>query len=198
MRSGRSIRRGFTLIELLVVCTIIGILAIIMLAQIQRALSQTRAAQTIANMKSLQSVIDMYKVEHGGEIPPPLTDGMYGSGGCAATATQNSGGLDLCAGWSPYIENIPPNTLNDPPYNNGHSFVWNSTYANSSGNWIDSAYEQYPTGDDSGFFFSRRYQLIFINNLGQYIDGRYYWELGQAWNSPGIKYDQAGFQGPWW
>lgn len=60
--------RAFTLIELLVVVAIIGILAAIAVPNMMSAQLKARLAQTYGSMKTIQTAIAAYQVDHG--IPP--------------------------------------------------------------------------------------------------------------------------------
>lgn len=53
-------KRGFTLIELLVVIAIIGLLATIITASLSTAKAKSRDARRIADIKTLQTALDLY------------------------------------------------------------------------------------------------------------------------------------------
>jgi prepilin-type N-terminal cleavage/methylation domain-containing protein len=57
--------KGFTLIELLVVIAIIGLLSSVVLASVNSAREKAAIAKTLAEMKSLQNAIEMYRNDTG-------------------------------------------------------------------------------------------------------------------------------------
>ncbi len=61
-------RRGFTLIELLVVIAIIAILAVVVVLTLNPAqlLAQSRDANRVSDLATLQSAISLYTVDQGG------------------------------------------------------------------------------------------------------------------------------------
>lgn len=59
-------KRGFTLIELLVVLTIIGILASLVIINVSNARKSGRDAKRVANLKSIQTALEMYAEKNGG------------------------------------------------------------------------------------------------------------------------------------
>lgn len=68
--------RGFTLIELLVVVSIIGLLSSVVLVSVKSAREKAVLAKTVAEMKSLQQAIEMYRNQFGFY---PDEDGSYSS-----------------------------------------------------------------------------------------------------------------------
>jgi prepilin-type N-terminal cleavage/methylation domain-containing protein len=58
-------KRGFTLIELLVVIAIIGILASVILASLNTARAKAQDAKTKAELKQIQSALEMYYDKYG-------------------------------------------------------------------------------------------------------------------------------------
>ncbi len=61
-----SARRGFTLIELMIVTAIIGILAVILLANMRHALRKAKEGRTYANLSTLRLAVNMWKALRGG------------------------------------------------------------------------------------------------------------------------------------
>ncbi|MFN3651205.1 MAG: type II secretion system major pseudopilin GspG [Armatimonadota bacterium] len=61
----RSLARGFTLIELLVVIVILGILAAVIIPNVVGKTEDARVAKARADIESLGTALDMYKVENG-------------------------------------------------------------------------------------------------------------------------------------
>lgn len=188
MLGRRSARRGFTLLELLIVCAIIGILAVLLLSRLERAITRARLAQTVTNMRVLQRAVEMYVGAHQGDPPGVLTGGMVGAG-CGAADWQGSGGVQTCTGIQPYLTRLPENTLNVPAVN-GRDFVWSSEKFDK--------WQQYPSSGEGGFFYSRRYYLVMLNSWDLFDDGRYYYEIGQAWQPNGVRWDQGGAPVPFW
>ena len=60
----RESKKGFTLIELLVVVAIIGLLASIILASLNSARVKGRDARRIADMKDIQTALELYFSNH--------------------------------------------------------------------------------------------------------------------------------------
>jgi prepilin-type N-terminal cleavage/methylation domain-containing protein len=65
----RKFRRGFTLIELLIVVVILGVLASISVPQFANAGEDARRSSLAATIHSLNHQIQLYKLEHGDQLP---------------------------------------------------------------------------------------------------------------------------------
>lgn len=196
--------RGFTLIELLMVSMIIGLLAIILIAKFKRAIDQAHLGQTLYNRKALQTAVDIMVLDHPdeadntrGDFPPVISDYPPSTSWCATGCDVNgwggSGGNRVCQAWLSYFTTIPPNTFNRVENNNtDQNFIWNSP--------VRFTWMQYPSSTDGGFFFSRKFRMIMLNNNQKYEDGRFYYEMGQGWRSNGVGFSrpsETGFGGPW-
>src|SRR3989339_1742843 len=79
-------RQGFTLIELLVVIAIIGILSSVVLAWLNSARKKARDARRLADIKQIQTALDLYFDASNSEYP---SGGVYN----AALASLVSGGF---------------------------------------------------------------------------------------------------------
>ncbi len=64
-------KKGFTLIELLIVVAIIGILAAIAVPNFLNAQVRAKIARVYADLRSIQTAMEMYIVDHGRAIPDP-------------------------------------------------------------------------------------------------------------------------------
>ncbi len=67
--------KGFTLIELLVVVAIVGILSSVILANLNGSRQKARDTKRIADVKSLQLALELYKDVNGGKYPGTLASG---------------------------------------------------------------------------------------------------------------------------
>lgn len=66
--------RGFTLIELLVVIAIIGILSSVVLASLNSARQKSRDARRVADIKQLQTALELYYDANSSVYPVKLAD----------------------------------------------------------------------------------------------------------------------------
>ena len=101
-------RSGFTLVEILIVVIILGILAAIVIPQFSDASTQARENSLRADLQTMRSQIELYKVQHNDNLP--------GAGG--ATFVQAMTGQTDIAGavgtdFGPYVLQIPANPFNN-------------------------------------------------------------------------------------
>lgn len=68
-----KLSKGFTLIELLVVIAIIGILATLLILQLNTARSKGRDAKRVADVNQIQTAVELY-YDSTGSYPQTLTD----------------------------------------------------------------------------------------------------------------------------
>jgi len=87
----RHAANGFTLIELLIVVIIIAILAAIAIPQFSNTSSDAQESAAIANLTSMRSAIELYRVQHNNTYPAVKTSGG-GSGCTGGTAGDGDAG----------------------------------------------------------------------------------------------------------
>ncbi len=68
-------KQGFTLIELLVVIAIIGLLSTLSILALNQARARARDAKRIADVKQIQTALELYYNE-AGEYPASVTPGL--------------------------------------------------------------------------------------------------------------------------
>jgi type II secretion system protein G len=114
-------RKGFTLIELLVVISIIGLLSTLAVVSLSSARQKARDAKRVADIKQMQSALDLFAVDANG-YPGVAAETAMGPGtdiACIGSAGF-AGAVADCG--TPYMQNVP---------------------ANPSPNGIDYTYETY-------------------------------------------------------
>lgn len=67
-------QKGFTLVELLVVIAIIGILSTLLMTNFIGVRQRARDAQRKADLRQIQSALELYRADQGA-YPPPATNG---------------------------------------------------------------------------------------------------------------------------
>ncbi len=68
----RSVKKAFTLIEILIVVVILGILAAIVIPQFTKASEEAQVGNTVTQLQTIRSQIELYRVRNNGN-PPDLT-----------------------------------------------------------------------------------------------------------------------------
>lgn len=95
LRSFRShAARGFTLIELLIVVIIIAILAAIAIPQFSVSSDDAKVAALDANLSTMRSAIEMYRVQHKNTMPAAKTSKpATGAPACPTTGTAGNAAI---------------------------------------------------------------------------------------------------------
>lgn len=111
------VNRGFTLVEILIVVVILGILAAVVVPQFTNASQQAAQSQTVTQLQSLRSQVELYRSQNNGDLP-----------------TVIAGAGD--PGWA---ELLAPGYLRGAPQNQWVAGVNNKVVA--LGNTPDAAYQ---------------------------------------------------------
>lgn len=82
--------KGFTLIELLIVVIIIAIMAAIAIPQFGNSTGEAQEAALDANLNTVRSAIELYRVQHNNRFPGVIASG--GPAACAAAGGVAGGG----------------------------------------------------------------------------------------------------------
>ena len=133
----RKARKGFTLVEILIVVIILGILAAIVIPQFTNASQDARKSSLKSTVQSVRSQIELYKLQHGDQLPDLVTSWA------PFTGTSTYGGTTF----GPYMQNAPENQLQ-----NNSSAVKNGT-AVAAGDTQGFVYDYGATGNGSGRFW---------------------------------------------
>ncbi len=113
-------KKGFTLIELLVVIAIIGLLSTLAVVALNSARSKARDAKRIADIKQIQTSLELYFNDQSGYPAATATLGLSGAA-CLGTAGF---GIAGCA--DPYMGLVPSN-----PTPQGAAYVYTSAGADT-------------------------------------------------------------------
>jgi general secretion pathway protein G len=98
-------RNGFTLVEILIVMVILGIIAAILIPQFSSASEEARESVLISELQTIRSQIELYKLQHNGNLPGQDDSGDF------VTAMTTSTDRDGKQGgrFGPYLQKIPDN-----------------------------------------------------------------------------------------
>jgi general secretion pathway protein G len=97
----RNMKRGFTLVEILIVVIILGILAAIVIPQFTNASQEARRSSLQSTVQSVRSQIELYKLEHGDQLPDLVTNWT------PLTVQSNYNGKNC----GPYMQSEPRNGM---------------------------------------------------------------------------------------
>ena len=101
--------QGFTLVEILIVVIILGILAAIVIPQFTNASQNARESSLQSTLQTLRSQIQLYKLQHGDQLPD-----LVGTGGTnwAALVASTQYGTPAQT-YGPYMQAVPSNPMNN-------------------------------------------------------------------------------------
>ena len=86
----RRLVQGFTLIELLIVVIIIAILAAIAIPQFSNSSNDAQESTALANLSTMRSAIELYRVQHNGVYPSKAPTGTAPTGCPTAGSTADN------------------------------------------------------------------------------------------------------------
>ena len=106
MRTNKK-NAGFTLVEILIVVVILGILAAIVIPQFSQASTEARENRLKADLQTVRSQIELYKIQHTNDALPGAYSGTTFEQ--AMTETTDAAGNHANSGFGPYLQQIPVN-----------------------------------------------------------------------------------------
>ena len=105
----KKTKAGFTLVEILIVVVILGILAAIVIPQFSQASTEAREASCRADLQTVRSQIELYKIQHTNDaLPGAFATTTFDQ---AMTQTTDAAGNHANAGFGPYLQQLPTNPL---------------------------------------------------------------------------------------
>ena len=116
----KKTKAGFTLVEILIVVVILGILAAIVIPQFTQASTEARENSLRANLQTIRSQIELYKIQHNDNEP---TLAAFTAQMTAQTDITGAAGTDF----GPYLQQIPVN-----PFTNDNTVDHDGTAGNGS------------------------------------------------------------------
>ena len=66
-------RNAFTLIEILIVVVIMAVLAATIIPQFTDSSDEAKTSTVEYNLNTMRAQIELYKAQHGGSVPSPLS-----------------------------------------------------------------------------------------------------------------------------
>lgn len=123
-------RRGFTLIELLVVIAIIGVLSSVVLASLDRARESARDARRIADMRQIQTALNLFYQDYG-YFPCEDANQCPGQSSSANGKIGEGAHLDSMLESGGYMSDVPA----DPrgPGDSTYFYFYDGRHCNSEG-----------------------------------------------------------------
>ena len=97
-----QVRSAFTLIEILIVVVIMAILAATIIPQFTDSTADAEEATAEFNLNTLRAQIELYKAQHGGNLP------AFAGGAITGLTTQTTHGG---SSFGPYLVKMPTDTI---------------------------------------------------------------------------------------
>ncbi len=139
----KKTKAGFTLVEILIVVVILGILAAIVIPQFTQASTEARENSLRANLQTIRSQIELYKIQHNDNEP---TFALFVE---QMTDTTDVAGAVAGTDFGPYLQQIPVN-----PFTNTNTLDNTGTAGDGVAAWeydeSDGSFNADDTGSDAG------------------------------------------------
>ena len=104
-------KSGFSLVEILIVVVILGIIAAIVVPKFMNASTEAKASNLHSNLQRVCSQIELYKIQHNGQLPAAASETSIDFQRRMTTQTDING--DAGNDYGPYIQKIPTNPFNN-------------------------------------------------------------------------------------
>ena len=103
----KKTKAGFTLVEILIVVVILGILAAIVIPQFTQASTEARENSLRANLQTIRSQIELYKIQHNDNTPTFAAFTTQMTGYTLVTGVACAQGA--VGAFGPYLQSVPVN-----------------------------------------------------------------------------------------
>jgi len=182
----RVLAKGFTLIELLIVVIIIAILAAIAIPQFSNTSSDAQEAALDANLSTMRSAIELYRVQHNNKYP-----GAAASKGSSTCPTADQGTSEATDDASraiafkealTYFSNAAGLTCKTAPADGGFIYgpyiraIPDEPVTPSKVFTVDTTTTAVPTGIAGGWRFNTTTGQLVMNSKNKARDTRFYYE----------------------